>query len=175
MKESGLDPLVVAANADSARGLPHQVFRSSTPAEAAAKAAALLADRRSIDLGLVGINNRNLARDGLTLATAFDACSSIRAAYHHLAGDFEAAAWSLSHARYNCGRFDCGAAYAASIQNIIARVRTVQAAPAADVRTPNPPSPPGMEDALHPGPPASDADDGMSDALHHPSQKDNAQ
>lgn len=148
-QESGLDPLVIGANANPARGLPHQVFRSATPAEAAAKAASLIAAGRSIDLGLVGINASNLQRDGLTLATAFDACSSIRAGYHHLAGDFEAAAWATAHKIYNCGRFDCGAAYAASVQSIIARVRTVQAdsspAPTEPAAPPDPTEPPAWD------------------------------
>ena len=124
--ESALDPLAIGANADPARGLPHQAFSPATPAAAMEKAAALLAEGRSVDLGLTGINATNLARDGLTLATAFDPCASIRAAYHHLAGDFEAAAiWTRAHSRYNSGSLDRGASYAASIEQTLARVRTV--------------------------------------------------
>ena len=180
-QESGLDPLIIGANADPAHGLPHQSFRSTTPAEAIAKASALLASGRSIDLGLVGINAVNLQRDGLTLETAFDPCASIRAAYHHLAGDFEAAAWAVAHGRYNCGRTDCGAAYAASVQSIIARVRMAAADPVPtnpdDVATPAPRRvPSGLEDALHIAPVPSDADDeGLSDALHPNTRKDHAE
>lgn len=181
MKESGLDPLIIGANADPMRGLPHQIFRSSTPAEAAATAAALLADRRSIDLGLVGINASNLQRDGLTLTTAFDACASLRAAYHHLAGDFEAAAWAMAHSRYNTGSLERGAAYAASVEHVLARVRIAAADPVPtnpdDVATPAPrPVPPGLEDALHTAPaPSDDHDGGLSDALHHDTRKDQAE
>ncbi len=143
-QESGLDPLIIGANADPARGLPHQAIRSATPIEAVAKATALLAAGRSLDLGISGINATNLQRDGLTLTTAFDACASIRAAYHHLAGDFEAAAWAMAHSRYNSGSFERGAAYAASVEAVLARVRTADAtpvAPAAPV-TPIQPAPP---------------------------------
>lgn len=128
-QESGLDPLVIGANADPARGLPHQVMRSATLAEAASRAAALIASGRSVDLGIAGINASNLERDGLTLATAFDACASFRAAYHHLAVDFEAAAWEMAHRRYNTGSFERGAGYAASVQAVLAQVRNVDAAP----------------------------------------------
>jgi len=121
--ESNLDPLIIGINEDRRRGLPHAIVRSSTPEQAAARAAALLAAGRSIDLGLTGINAMNLARDGLTLATAFDACASIRAAYHHLAGDFEAAAWELAHRRFNSGRFDGGISYAAGIQAMVRKVQ----------------------------------------------------
>jgi len=81
IKESALDPTVIGANADPARGLPHQALQSASPVEAQAKAASLIAAGRSIDVGLTGINASNLRRDGLTLATAFDPCASIRAAY----------------------------------------------------------------------------------------------
>ena len=129
-QESGLDPLIIGANADPGRGLPHQAIRSATPTEAVAKATALLAAGRSLDLGISGINATNLRRDGLTLTTAFDACASIRAAYHHLAGDFEAAAiWTRAHSRYNSGSFERGAAYAASVETVLARVRTAAPSP----------------------------------------------
>lgn len=123
-KESGLDPLIIGVNANRARGLPHETIRSSTAVQAVARAAAILAAGRSIDLGLAGINATNLARDGLTLATAFDACASIRASYQHLAGNFETAAWTLAHRLYNSGSVHRGVAYADDIQ---AMVRKVQA------------------------------------------------
>ena len=143
-QESGLDPLIIGVNANAARGLPHQVIRSATSAEAVAQATTLLAAGRSIDVGLTGINATNLARDGLTLATAFDACASLRAAYHHLAGDFEAAAWAMAHSRYNSGSFERGATYAASVEAVLARVHAtaVTVSPVAAAIPTQPASPP---------------------------------
>jgi hypothetical protein len=163
-QESGLDPLVIGVNADRIRGLPADTLRSASVEEATAKAASLIARGRSVDLGLMGINAGNLAKDGLTLTTAFDACASIAASYRHLSGDFEAAAWELAHRRYNCGRFTCGEGYAASIQARISRVMQtapIASAPAAMrvdtvIRGPIPPTIPErrsviLVDALHPG------------------------
>lgn len=164
-QESGLDPLIIGVNEDKKRRLPHESIRSSTPAQAVARAAALLAAGRSIDLGLVGINAVNLARDGLTLATAFDPCASIRASYHHLAGDFETAAWTLAHRLYNSGSTERGIAYAASIQ---AMVRKVQFGTITD---------PSQSARLPPITirPRSDNDDDMIDLRHdRPSRPVNA-
>jgi len=85
--ESGGDPLVIGVNADRARGLPAAAIRSATPQEAAARAAALLAQGRSIDLGLMQVNSGQLARHGLTVETAFDACRSMVAGADHYAAD----------------------------------------------------------------------------------------
>ena len=49
--ESGGDPLVIGVNAD--RALPAAAIRSATPQEAAARAAVLVAQCRSIALGLM--------------------------------------------------------------------------------------------------------------------------
>ena len=85
--ESGGDPLVIGVNADPVRRLPAAAVRSATPQEAAARAAALLAQGRSIDLGLMQINSGQLARHGLTVETAFDACRSMAAGADHYADD----------------------------------------------------------------------------------------
>jgi type IV secretion system protein VirB1 len=66
LHESGGDPLVIGVNAGRARSLPATAVRSATPQEAAARAAALSAQGRSINLGLMQVNSGQLARHGLT-------------------------------------------------------------------------------------------------------------
>jgi type IV secretion system protein VirB1 len=123
--ESGGDPLVIGVNADRARGLPAAAIHPATPQEAAARAAALLVQGRSIDLGLMQINSGQLAGHGLTLEAAFDACRSMAAGADHYADDVRAV-WNLAHRRYNTGSTDRGAAYAASVEQVLNRVRTQQ-------------------------------------------------
>ncbi len=120
--ESGGDPLVIGVNADRARGLPAAAIRSAIPQEAATRAAALVAQGRSIDLGLMQVNSGQLARHGLTVETAFDACRSMAAGADHYAADVQAV-WSLAHRRYNTGSTEHGAAYAASVEQVLNRVR----------------------------------------------------
>ena len=126
--ESGGDPLIIGVNADRARGLPAAAIHSATPQEAAARAAALLAQGRSIDLGLMQINSEQLAHHGLTIESAFDACSSMAAGADHYADDVRAI-WTLAHRRYNTGSTERGAAYAAGVEQILNRVRVQQASP----------------------------------------------
>lgn len=141
--ESGGDPLVIGVNADRARGLPAAAIRSTTPQQAAARAAALLAEGRSIDLGLMQINSGQLAQHGLTLDVAFDACRSMAAGADHYADDVRAV-WTLAHRRYNTGSTERGAAYAASVERVLARApasaATAPSSPqaAAPVRVPGP-------------------------------------
>ncbi len=174
--ESGGDPLVIGVNADRARGLPAAAVRSATPQEAAARAAALLAQGRSIDLGLMQINSGQISRHGLTLEAAFDACRNMAAGADHYAADVQAV-WTLAHRRYNTGRIERGAAYAAGVEQVLARVRLQQGAPAAEPEeavTPAPRRPPPrLEDALHATAPVSDETDKdeMGDALHHTNGK----
>ncbi len=123
--ESGGDPLVIGVNADRARGLPATAIRSATPQEAAARAAALLVQGRSIDLGLMQVNSGQLARHGLTIEAAFDACRSMAAGADHYAADVQAV-WSLAHRRYNTGGTERGGAYAAGVEQVLNRVRTQQ-------------------------------------------------
>ncbi len=102
IRESGGDPLVIGVNADPARGLPATALRSTTPQKAATRAATLLAQGRSIDLGLMQINSGQLARHGLTVQTAFEACRNMAAGAAHYADDVQAV-WTLAHRRYNTG------------------------------------------------------------------------
>ena len=129
IKESGGDPLVIGVNPDASRGLPGGAVRSATAQEAASKARGLIAQGRSIDLGLMQINSANLARHGLTVETAFDQCANMRAGADHYAADV-ASVWSLAHRRYNTGGTTGGAAYAAGVEQVLARVRGQSASPA---------------------------------------------
>ena len=130
LQESGGDPLLIGVNADPARGLAAAAIRSATPQRAAAQAAALLAQGRSIDLGLMQVNSRQLARHGLTLEAAFDTCRNMAAGADHYAEDVRAV-WSLAHRRYNTGSTERGSAYAASVERVLNRVRAQQSAPSA--------------------------------------------
>ena len=135
--ESGGDPLVIGVNADPARGLPATAIRSATPQEAAARAAALIAQGRSVDLGLMQINSGQIARHGLTVETAFDACRNMAAGADHYADDVKAV-WTLAHRRYNTGSTERGAAYAAGVEQVLARVRAQQGALSASAAQPSP-------------------------------------
>lgn len=126
LHESGGDPLVIGVNADPARGLPAAAIRSATPQEAAARAGTLLAQGRSIDLGLMQINSGQFARHGLTVQTAFDACRSMAAGAAHYADDVQTV-WTLAHRRYNTGSTERGGAYAAGVEEVLNRVREQQA------------------------------------------------
>ena len=144
--ESGGDPLVIGVNADRARGLPAAAIRSTTPQEAATRAAALLGQGRSIDLGLMQVNSGQLARHGLTIENAFDACRNMAAGADHYAADVQAV-WSLAHRRYNTGGTERGGAYAAGVEQVLNRVRTQQsglpASPTPRTTVPQqPPAPP---------------------------------
>lgn len=140
--ESGGDALVIGVNADRAQGLPAAAVRSATPAEAAKKARALLAQGRSLDLGLMQINSANLTRHGLTVETAFDACRNVAAGADHYADDVRAV-WTLAHRRYNTGSTERGAAYAASVEQVLARVQRTPVATGVLPATPMPPRLPG--------------------------------
>ena len=124
--ESGGDPLVIGVNADRERGLPAAAVRSATPQEAATRARSFVAQGRSLDLGLMQINITQLARHGLTIEAAFDACRSMAAGAAHYADDVRAV-WTLAHRRYNTGSTERGAAYAASVEQVLRRVRQQQA------------------------------------------------
>jgi hypothetical protein len=133
MVESGGDMFAIGINANPARGLPAGKMSATSAAEAVAKATALLAQGRNIDLGIMQINIHQLDPHHLTLATAFDACANVRAGAEHLADDH---AWTLAHRRYNCGGTDCGVAYAQTVTGRVHQMPVADAAPGA------PPPPP---------------------------------
>jgi Transglycosylase SLT domain len=115
--------------------------------------AALELDATNIDYdaGLLQINRRNFARHGLTLRIggAFNPCRSMRAGSDHLTDDFRAV-WSLASRRYNCGRIDCGAAYAQHVDTLVAQSSAADpGTPAPPAEPFSPPKPPPLRDALH--------------------------
>ncbi len=142
--ESGRDPLIVNVNGPG--GGPR---RFDTAAGATAFAHALDAAGRDYDAGLMQVNRRQFARDGLTVETAFDACRSMAAGAAHYAADLRAV-WTLAHRHYNCGGTDCGIKYAAGVEQVLTRIEAEQ--PAASV----PPSSPAAAPAGPPPPPVWD-------------------
>jgi type IV secretion system protein VirB1 len=124
--ESSRDPLAIGVNGDRPVTLHPPTIEA-----AVAMARTLLAQRRSIDLGLMQINSANLAQHGLTIETAFDACHSLRAGAAHLAADFEAA-WRAAHSRYNTGDLQRGISngYAAKIERALSASASSSVSPA---------------------------------------------
>lgn len=134
--ESGFDPLAIGVN-----GKPRITVTAATRAEAAAKASALIAAGRSVDLGLAQINSRNLGWLGLTVEAAFDPCRNLAAAARILQAGYdvrrvlavgEQPALRTALSRYNTGDpirgFDNG--YVAKVTSAAARiVPAIQAAP----------------------------------------------
>ena len=72
--ESGGDTLAIHDNTT------RTTHRPQDPETAAALAEKLLSAGHSIDLGLMQINSKNLRLLGLSIESAFDGCSSVRAA-----------------------------------------------------------------------------------------------
>ncbi|WP_421930871.1 lytic transglycosylase domain-containing protein [Phenylobacterium sp.] len=73
--ESRFEPLAIGVN-----GAPPIAVSANSINEAVARAGALIAGGRSIDLGLAQINSRNLSWLGLSLADVFEPCTNLRAA-----------------------------------------------------------------------------------------------
>jgi type IV secretion system protein VirB1 len=75
--ESAGDPIALNANID---GKPHRIPTVSV-ADAVAKARQLIAMGRrvSVDMGLAGLNSRNLDRFGYNVEDAFDPCKNVAA------------------------------------------------------------------------------------------------
>jgi len=72
--ESGLEPLAIHDNT------VQRTFQSADLPDAIALATGLIvAQHHSVDLGLMQVNSANLARLGLSITDAFDACRSIEA------------------------------------------------------------------------------------------------
>jgi type IV secretion system protein VirB1 len=73
--ESRFDPLAIGVN-----GAPRITVVPTSVDDAVAKARALIAVGRSVDLGLAQINSKNLSWLGLSLAEMFEPCTNLRAA-----------------------------------------------------------------------------------------------
>lgn len=73
--ESAFEPLAIGVN-----GVPRLTVKAASKPDAVAKASALIAAGRSVDLGLGQINSKNLNWLGLTVEAAFDPCQNLAAA-----------------------------------------------------------------------------------------------
>ena len=73
--ESRFEPLAIGVN-----GAPRVFIAPTSVDDAVAKAGALIAAGRNIDLGLAQINSKNLSWLGLSLAEVFEPCANLRAA-----------------------------------------------------------------------------------------------
>jgi type IV secretion system protein VirB1 len=73
--ESRFEPLAIGVN-----GAPRVAVAPTSVEDAVAKAAALIAAGRNIDLGLAQINSKNLSWLGLSLAEVFEPCTNLGAA-----------------------------------------------------------------------------------------------
>ena len=102
--ESGFNTLAIHDNTT------RQSMRPLDAPGAIAVAKRLIAAGHSVDLGLMQIDSANLTHLGLTVATAFDACASVRAGGKLLAQDYKQpngqgrqAALLAALSRYNTG------------------------------------------------------------------------
>jgi len=153
--ESGFDPLAIGVN-----GTPRLTVAARTRAEAAAKASALIAQGRSVDLGLAQINSKNLGWLGLSVEAAFDPCRNLAAAARILQAGYgqsgadtvgEQPALRMALSRYNTGNpirgFNNG--YVAKVTSAAARiVPAIQATPMSpsdEAPAAVPPSPPSWD------------------------------
>jgi len=73
--ESRFDPLAIGVN-----GAPRIVVEPTSVDDAVARATALIAAGRNIDLGLAQINSKNLSWLGISLAEVFEPCTNLKAA-----------------------------------------------------------------------------------------------
>ena len=134
------DPLAIGVNADLARGLHPARLHFASSQEAIAGAYSLLAQRRSFDLGLMMINVRSLAQDGLSIDAAFDACRNMAAGAHHFVADVHTVL-NLAHRLYNTGSTERGANYASAIEAVLIRIQAAGGG-AGQAASPPPPVPP---------------------------------
>ena len=189
--ESRLHPWAIHDNTTTRSHFPPSL------ADAVALASSLLGQGHSLDLGIMQVNNANMARTGLSVASAFDPATSMRAGAVILVAAYRQclhggqgatqperqAALRCAASVYNTGREQAGLlnGYQAKVWRVAAQiVPAIQIAE--DGSVPLPPAkpeeavapvprrpPPGMEDALHAGPPVPDDAAGMVDAFHRPS------
>lgn len=113
--ESGLRPFVMGVNGTS----PRQVFEAETAERAAQIAQRLIAEGKSVDMGLGQIWSGNLEMLGLTPEEVFDPCTNIKAAAYVLQEAYERTSTRHGEGQgaldqalsiYNTGREDRGVA-----------------------------------------------------------------
>jgi type IV secretion system protein VirB1 len=124
--ESGLNPLAIHDNTSGRSYVPESAN------EATALATSLIhSQRHSVDIGLMQVNSANLAISKLSIAEAFNACHSIEAGAHILAGAFRRALRSALSA-YNSGDPQRGInnGYVARVEAAAVRVPAIAPVPA---------------------------------------------
>jgi type IV secretion system protein VirB1 len=142
--ESRFNPLAIGVN-----GAPRIAISAATKGEAVARASALVAAGRSVDLGLAQINSKNLGWLGLSIEDAFDPCANLAAAARVLQEGYarsdvdrvgQQAALQTALSFYNTGRADRGFAngYVGKVTRAAAHIVPAIDAPAG----PRPPSAP---------------------------------
>ena len=118
--ESGGNPLAIDDDTT------HRSYYPRDRASAEAVANRLIGAGHLLDLGSAQVDSMNFAHLGVSVHTAFDACTNLRAGSAILAADYDAAQRrygggqvALRHAigMYNTGRLDGGAGY---VQNVLA-------------------------------------------------------
>jgi type IV secretion system protein VirB1 len=131
--ESGLNPLAIHDNTSGRSYAPE-----STNEATALAISLILGQRHSVDLGLMQVNSANLAISNLSIAEAFNACHSMEAGAHILAGAFRRALRSALSA-YNTGDPQRGInnGYVASVEAAAVSVPAIVPA----TRAPAPPAP----------------------------------
>ncbi|MEB1764611.1 transglycosylase SLT domain-containing protein [Xanthomonas campestris pv. campestris] len=153
--ESAHQPYIIGVNE---KGKPRQVFRLNTQQEAVEKAKSLIAEGKSIDMGLGQIWSGNLKGLNLTLEQVFDPCTNVRVAAQLLTQAYdravkvaknEAEALDQALSVYNTGRFDAGIS-----NGYVSKVRgTPYKVPALDAGAGEAAQPPAVLQAQPEGPP----------------------
>lgn len=147
--ESRFDPLAIGVN-----GAPRITVAPVSVEDAIAKAGALIAAGRSIDLGLAQINSKNLSWLGLSLREVFEPCTNLRAASRILQDGYlrsdagrvgEQAALQTALSYYNTGDPIRGVSngYVGKVQTAAERiVPAIRGASPAALPSPTPAAPP---------------------------------
>lgn len=193
--ESKLRPWAIHDNTTGRSAFP------ASAAEASALAAALLARGHNIDAGIMQVNSANFARTRLTAASAVDPGESMRAGALILSAAYlrclrasdtpdgagQQAALRCAASVYNTGGEQAGISNGYQPRLWMSAAQIVPAIQPAGVATIPPPTeitmddavaprprrpPPGLEDALHAGPPQLETSGPLADALRRSTQND---
>lgn len=143
--ESRFDPLAIGVN-----GKPRIAVSAASHQEAAAKASALIAAGRSVDLGLAQINSKNLGWLGLSVAAAFDPCRNLAAGARVLQAGYEDGADAQPALRRALSRYNTGDARRGFANGYVAKVERAAAEVVPAIQT----APAKMQELAEPAPPA---------------------